>query len=50
MLRLSYYSYVFSSTKLEMGQNRFCLEVRGVLGERMEVEAGGRNDPNNVCT
>jgi hypothetical protein len=30
------------------GQNRFCLEVR------REVErgrgAGGRNDPNNVCT
>jgi hypothetical protein len=23
------------------GQNRFCLEVRG---------AGGRNEPNNVCT
>jgi hypothetical protein len=25
------------------GQNRFCLELRGVWGQ-------GRSDPNNVCT
>jgi hypothetical protein len=32
-------AYVFSSTKLE---NRFCLEARGVGGER--EEAGGRGE------
>jgi hypothetical protein len=32
------------------GQNRFCLEVKGmgVRGRRRGVV--GRNDPNNVCT
>jgi hypothetical protein len=33
MLCLSYYAYVFSSTKLEIGQNKFCLEARGMGGE-----------------
>jgi hypothetical protein len=31
-------------------QNRFCLEERGVEGEGGGQRAGGRNDPNNVCT
>jgi hypothetical protein len=35
MLCLPYYVYVFSSTKLEMGQNRFCLEARGRGEERV---------------
>jgi hypothetical protein len=30
------------------GQNRFCLEARGVGGREMGW-AGGRSDPNNVC-
>jgi hypothetical protein len=29
MLCLPYYPYVFSSTKLEIGQNMFCQEVKG---------------------
>jgi hypothetical protein len=29
------------------GQNRFCLEARGVSGGQ---EAGGRDGPNNVYT
>jgi hypothetical protein len=32
------------------GQNTFCLEVRGFGGRGREQRAGGRNDPNNVCT
>jgi hypothetical protein len=32
------------------GQNRVCLEVRGVWGKGMGWVAGGRNSPNNVCT
>jgi hypothetical protein len=43
MLYLSIISYVFSSTKLEKRQNRFCLESRGCGAE-------GRDGPNNVCT
>jgi hypothetical protein len=49
MLCLSYYAYVFSSTKLEIRQNGFCLEVRGEGGEGGGGE-WGENDPNNVCT
>jgi hypothetical protein len=30
------------------GQNRFCLEVRGMGGRGKGQRAGGRNDPNNV--
>jgi hypothetical protein len=29
------------------GQNRFCLEARGV---KEREGAGGKNDPNSVCT
>jgi hypothetical protein len=33
------------------GQNRFCLEVMGVVGRRgMVLGVGGRNGSNNVCT
>jgi hypothetical protein len=32
------------------GQNRFCLEVRGVGGEGEGGEEGERNGLNNVCT
>jgi hypothetical protein len=32
------------------GQNRFCLEARGVGGRKREWSAGRRNDPSNVCT
>jgi hypothetical protein len=49
MFCLSYYCYVFSSTKLEKMQNRFCLEARG-LGERRRGWGMGRNGPNIVCT
>jgi hypothetical protein len=33
--------------EVEKVQNKFCLEAEG---ERVGVEAIGRNDPNNVCT
>jgi hypothetical protein len=53
---LPYYAYVFSSTKLEIRAEQFCLEVSGE-GERVGEggegggrRAGGRNDPNNVHT
>jgi hypothetical protein len=50
MLCLSYYAYVFSSTKLEIGQNSFCLEVKWGGEERVVVVGErGTNDPNNVC-
>jgi hypothetical protein len=32
------------------GQNRFCLEERGVERRRREWGAEGRDGPNNVCT
>jgi hypothetical protein len=31
------------------GQNRFCLEVRRVVGERVG-QGQGENDPNNIRT
>jgi hypothetical protein len=34
-LCLPYYAYVFSSTKLEIRADRFCLEVREGRGEDM---------------
>jgi hypothetical protein len=48
MLCLPYYAYVFSSTKLEIRAEQD-MPVSEGLGARMGV-AGGRNDPNNVCT
>jgi hypothetical protein len=46
--------YTLFSTKLEIRQNSFCLEARG-LGEwkgvgRKVVGEEGNNDPNIVCT
>jgi hypothetical protein len=32
------------------GQNRLCLEVRGVGGRGKRWGAWGRDDSNNVCT
>jgi hypothetical protein len=32
------------------GQNRFCLEARGMGRRGKKRRAGGRNDPNDVCT
>jgi hypothetical protein len=32
------------------GQNRFCLEERGVGRKERRQEAGWRDGPNNVCT
>jgi hypothetical protein len=32
------------------GQNRFCLEARGVGDRGKGRRAGGRNDPSKVCT
>jgi hypothetical protein len=32
------------------GQNRFCLEEKGVEGIEWMQRVGGRNGPNNVCT
>jgi hypothetical protein len=49
-------AYTLSSTKLEMGQNSFCLVRRGYgkvkegVGEREVAREGVRNDPNIVCT
>jgi hypothetical protein len=50
LLCLSYYAYVFSSTKLERRAEQVLPGSRGVGGKREEHRAGGRNDPNNVCT
>jgi hypothetical protein len=30
-------AYVFSSTKLAKRENRFCLQVRGLEGKRVEM-------------
>jgi hypothetical protein len=32
------------------GQNRFCLEAKGVGGRGTRWGRRGRNRPNNVCT
>jgi hypothetical protein len=42
MLCVSYYAYVYSSTKLEIRAEQV---LPGSEGRR-----AGRNDPNNVCT
>jgi hypothetical protein len=48
MLCLSYYAYVFSSTKLEIRAEQFLPGSEG--GGEGGVGNRGRNDPNNVCT
>jgi hypothetical protein len=50
MLCLSYYAYVFSSTKLEIKAEQILPESEGVGGRGWGQEAEGRNDSNNVCT
>jgi hypothetical protein len=47
MLCLSYYAYVFSSTKLDIMAEQV---LPGSEGGRKGGRAGGRNDPYNVCT
>jgi hypothetical protein len=50
-LCLSYFAYIFSSTKLEIRAEQVlpgCEEVRGKKKET-EWRAVGRNSPNNVC-
>jgi hypothetical protein len=44
------HAYVFSSTKLEIRAEQVLPEARGVWGRGWGWGAGGRNDPNNVCT
>jgi hypothetical protein len=36
--------------KWRKGQNRFCLEVKGVEGGEKGQGLERRNGPNNVCT
>jgi hypothetical protein len=51
MLCLSYYAYVFSSTKLEKRAEQILPGSEGGMAGRMRGQgAGGRNGPNNVCT
>jgi hypothetical protein len=51
MLCLSYYAYVFSSTKLEIRVKQVLPgSEAGWRGEGVGREQGGRSDPNNVCT
>jgi hypothetical protein len=50
MLCLPYYFlFLFFNGTVEKAPNRFCLEGRG-RGQRVGARAGGRNNPNNVCT
>jgi hypothetical protein len=45
---LSYYAYVFSSTKLEIRASSWKQVGRGEKGG--DEGPVGRNNPNNVCT
>jgi hypothetical protein len=47
LLCLSYYAYVFSSTKLEIRAELVLPENEGELERE---EGRGRNGPKNVCT
>jgi hypothetical protein len=46
MLCLSYYAYIFSSTKLEIRAEHV---LPGSEVGREKAGGGGRNEPNNVC-
>jgi hypothetical protein len=49
MLCLSYYAYVFASTKLEITAERVLPGSKGGLkGERVGTGDEGRNNPNNI--
>jgi hypothetical protein len=50
MLCLPYYAYVFYSTKLVIRAEKDLPGTEGGRGEEWRRVAGGRNDPNNVCT
>jgi hypothetical protein len=50
LLCLCYYAYVFSSTKLEIRAEEVLPESKVGSWEKVRVEAGGRNNPNNVGT
>jgi hypothetical protein len=51
MLCLPYYAYVFASTKLVIRAEQDLPGSEGRRGgEGGGMGAGGRNDPNNVCT
>jgi hypothetical protein len=52
MLCLSYYTYVFSSTKLEIRAEQVLPGSEGDWGRKGggRVWGRGRNNPNNVCT
>jgi hypothetical protein len=51
MLCLPYYAYVFSSVKLEIKAEQGLPGSAGGKGKEGGGRgAGGRNDPNNVCT
>jgi hypothetical protein len=50
MLSLSYYGYVFSSTKLEIRAEQILPGSEGYGGKRVGAKAEGRNGPNDVCT
>jgi hypothetical protein len=48
MLCLPYYAYVFSLTKLVIRAEQYL--PGSEVWRRWGGGAGGRNDPNNVCT
>jgi hypothetical protein len=51
MLCLSYYCYVFSSTKSEKKRAEYVLPAReGGEGKRKGVGAGAIDGPDKVCT
>jgi hypothetical protein len=50
MLCLSYYVYVFSSTKSVTRVERDLPETEKGMGDGWGRVVGWRNDPNNVCT
>jgi hypothetical protein len=49
-LCLPYYSYVFSSTKLEIRAEQVVPGSEEGVGERVGEGDGVRNDTNNECT
>jgi hypothetical protein len=50
MLCLSYYAYVFSSTKLVIRAEQDLPGTERERGEKVGRGERGRNDPNNVST
>jgi hypothetical protein len=50
MLCLPYYACLFSSTKLVIKAEQDLPGTEGEEGRGLGRGAGGRKDPNNVCT